>query len=672
MLSIALRLTFGVAVAMLFSGVALLAARKNGSVSLATTPLGDPEPPLAAPVEGTPSPPDFVQISTPLATPTKSAGPAAVPAADQTSHGRLILDGHFAQRIGLLSALKEIGLPGKSVCHTPQERLVTPLVNILAGHTQLQEISRGDNPLRGDLVLAHAWDQRQFPEVSGVCRQLRELGWFHAEALRRQLQPVFAPYIALCQGPILARGEHLVVDWDLTAKRITTEAKSDPFAAFGHMEEGLGKGYQWAAAVLRGVGPDGQPRPVSLGGFLRPGNTHPPECVEKLRLITEETLGRPRRRPELLTLRLTASRSEEEERRDQVAELEARVREQQARLASLAQQLGDRQQRRAERTPEQKALLARDERALASLAERLARGQRRLEAMERRLVAARTHLSQSQQLTQQLQARLERLRADNASLEAGNQAGVSIEVVADAQFGSSETVTNLLEEGYDLTTKATSPASIHKLLDRQQRGERLFGPWEEVSANAQVAECTETTYARCPYPLRLLGYRKELAASASRPAETRYALFLTTVPAQERTARETVAHYHVRGGTVELINRQAKSCLGWRGNRLRHGPGLDVLGQFVFAAVNFVPWLADTVWAESGAEAGERPGMAELTQMARGPAHVLTDEAAVAIQFNGDGGWPRRILRLGQLLQPPLPGFVWPGVPINAQLPLQN
>ena len=85
-----------------------------------------------------------------------------------------------------------------------------------------------------------------------------------AEAVREQLRRVFAPYISLCAGPALSRGQRLVVDWDFTAKQITTEAKPEPFAAYGHMEDGLGKGYQWAEVVLRGSGPDGQDRAVSL------------------------------------------------------------------------------------------------------------------------------------------------------------------------------------------------------------------------------------------------------------------------------------------------------------------------------------------------------------------------------------------------------------------------
>lgn len=621
---------------------------------------------LPSSAQGSPTPP----ATGVLASVEQSSNPFSTPA--PTNHARLILDGQFAHRIGLLAALKELEVPGKTVRHSPQDHLVTALVNVLAGHDQLQEISRGDNPLRGDLALAQAWDQEQFPEVSGVCRQLHAADWDQAEAVRQQLRQVFAPYIALCAGPSLTRGQRLVVDWDLMAKQVTTEARSDPFAAYGHMEDDVGKGYQWAEAILRGSSPDGRERPASLGGFLCPGNAHPNSCLERLRRITEAALGRPRRHPELLRIRLAGVQAQEQERRGQVTTLQARVNAEQTRVQTWADQLQAIQQRRGGRQPKQQALLARDERAQQAAQKRLAAAQKRLESLRGCLAQAERALAEVKAFTELLQVRLARLEADNALLDESHPFGITIELILDSQFGSSELIVILREEGYEVTTKAISPATMAKLLRRAERGEVLFGPWRAVSANAEVAECLATTYAQCPYPLRLLGYRKHLAGSASRPAQTNYALFLTSILAQERTAEETVHHYHVRGGTAELLNREAKSNLGFRGHRVRHAPGLDILGQFVFAGLNFVPWLADTVWTESDAEAGERPGLAELTQMARAPGQALADEDGVTVQFAQDGGWPQRTLRLGVLRQPPLPGFVWPGVPINAQVAPQN
>ncbi len=673
MFSIPLRLAVGMLMMVVVPGLVAIVGHRFATRTDRAQPTAPPAEAvgsrtraLPSSAQGSPIPP----ATGVLASVEPSSNTLLTPA--PTNHARLILDGHFARRIGLLAALRELEVPGKTVRHSPQDHLVTALVNVLAGHDQLQEISRGDNPLRGDLALARAWDQEQFPEVSGVCRQLHAADWAQAEAVRQQLRQVFAPYIALRAGPSLTRGQRLVVDWDLMAKQITTEARSDPFAAYGHMEDDVGKGYQWAEAVLRGTGPDGRERPASLGGFLCPGNAHPDSCLERLRLITEAALGRPRRRPELLRIRLARVQAQEQERQGQVTNLQARVNAEQRRVQARADQLQAIQERRGRRQPEQRALLARDERAQQTAQKRLAAGQKRLESLQGRLAQAERALAEVKAATSALLARLTRLEAENALLDENHQSGITIELILDSQFGDSELVAILLEEGYEVTTKAISPATMAKLLRRAELGEVLFGPWRAVSANAEVAECLETIYAQCPYPLRLLGYRKHLAGSASRPAQTNYALFLTSILAQERTAEETVQHYHVRGGTAELLNREAKSNLGFRGHRLRHAPGLDILGQFVFAGLNFVPWLADTVWAESDAEAAERPGLAELTQMARAPGQALADEDGVAVQFAQDGGWPQRTLRLGVLHQPPLPGFVWPGVQINAQMAPQN
>lgn len=613
------------------------------------------------------SPPAAPPALAPTA-PTASRSPGPV----LTQHARLMLDGAFARRIGLLAALRELEMPGKSVRHTPQDHLITALVNVLAGHDQLQEISRGGSPLRGDRALAQAWDQEQFPEVSGVCRQLHAVDWPQAQAVRESLDRVFAPYVAACASRALHGDPRLVVDWDLTPKQITTEAQSDRFAAYGHMEDGLGKGYQWAEAVLRSRGPEGLPRAVSLGGFLCPGNVHPDRCQERLRLVTERALGRPRRRPDLLRLRLAEAEAQVQRRQASIGTAQAHVAIAQQRLQTGQIHLHAITARLAARCPEQHALLTRDERARDAAEKSVAARQTRLANLQSRLAGAECLLAETRAQTQALQERLARLEAENADLDQRQQAGIAIEVVCDSQFGSSDLVTSLREEGYEVTTKAISPATITGLLRRERHGESLFGPWKLVSPNAEVAECCETRYAQCPAPLRLVGYRKHLAGSPTRPAQTNSALFLTSIASEERNAEETAHHYHVRGGTVELLNRQAKSHLGFRGHRLRHGPGLDLVGQFVFAGLNFVPWLADTVWAESDAQAGERPSLAELTQMACAPGHVLPDDEGVAVQFAPEGGWPHRTLRLGLLRQPPLPGFVWPGVPLNAQRALQN
>lgn len=674
MMSIPLRLAVGVAI---FAAVSILTCVRGLSRQAGPRPVQSAGDPVTEPASSDwlpVSPPGPVAAITTASTRPESPPSAGITSVLSTTHGRLVIDGYFARRIGLTAALGSLQLPGKTVMHSPNDYLIAAFANVLPGHDQLQQISRGENPLRPDQLLAKAWGQQQFPDVSGVCRQLRALDWSQTEAIREQLREVFAPYVALSVGPLLARHERLQVDWDLTAKPITTDAKSDPFAAYGHMEsEGeLGKGYQWAETVVRGVGPDSQPRPVAIGGFLSPGNTHPIACMERLQAITERALGRPRRRPDLLGVHIADAEAQERERQSRVDTLGSLVDKQQALIDKLRAQLQSIEDRQATRSAKQHVLRARDEAGLAAVRRRLEKADHRLAERQKRLAVGVQALTTAQQETETLRKRLSKLEAENAGLATTNHSGVRIETFMDCQFGDSDRIAGLLEDGYDLTTKARSPATMTKLLGREARGEKVFGEWKAVSANAAVAECVQTHYANCPHPLRLLGYRKDLAASGSKPARTTYGLFLTSLPATERTSQEVVNQYHRRGGTAELLNREAKSDLGWRGQRLRYGPGLDVLGQFTFAALNFVPWLADTVWHDSGPEAGKRPGLAGLTRLARAPAQVLADEDAVAVQFSDQAGFPKRTLTLHALRQPPLPGFAWPGLPNNAQLPLPN
>ena len=396
MFSIPLRLAVGMLVMVAVPGLAAMIGHwhptRRSSAQSTDDPSGGVGPATALPASSAPS----LSIAPPPTARAPASSTTSGPAA--SNHARLILDGYFARRIGLLTALRELDVPGKTVRHAPQDHLLTALVNILAGHQQLQEISRGDNPLRGDLSLAEAWDQEQFPEVTGVCRQLHEADWAQAQAVRERLGQVFAPYIALCVGPTLARGQRLVVDWDLTPKQITTEAKSDPFAAYGHMEERLGKGYQWAEAVLRGTGPDGKARPAALGGFLCPGNAHPDGCLERLRLVTEAALGRPHRRPELLRIRLAGAQAQEQKRQGQVGANQAKLDAQEMRVQTWTSQLLAIEQRRPGRRSEQQALLARDERAKQTLEKRLAASQKWLEALRGRLAQADRILAEAKSL----------------------------------------------------------------------------------------------------------------------------------------------------------------------------------------------------------------------------------------------------------------------------------
>src|SRR5215210_3763874 len=69
---------------------------------------------------------------------------AALTTTDQpvTDHALLVLLGHFAQHLGLVSLLETVPLPQKTVDHSPQTKLIEFLVAILAGLPHLQDLNR--------------------------------------------------------------------------------------------------------------------------------------------------------------------------------------------------------------------------------------------------------------------------------------------------------------------------------------------------------------------------------------------------------------------------------------------------------------------------------------------------------------------------------------------------
>lgn len=85
----------------------------------------------------------------------------------------LVISGHFARAIGLVSALLQVPIPQKTVHHSPQTKLLQLLVATLAGTAHLREMADGPHPLVSDQAVAAAWDQPGWADPSGVSRTLR-------------------------------------------------------------------------------------------------------------------------------------------------------------------------------------------------------------------------------------------------------------------------------------------------------------------------------------------------------------------------------------------------------------------------------------------------------------------------------------------------------------------
>jgi hypothetical protein len=181
-----------------------------------------------------------------------------------------------------------------------------------------------------------------------------------------------------------------------------------------------------------------------LGGFLHPGHTLSTHCVAELVGVIEATLGRPRRRVEVLAARLATLQT-------QVTALEAQ----------LAQWETE----------------GRRPRTQAEAAARLARLRSEVRGLEQR-------------------------RATGEAENRTNPTPRRIILRMDAGFGTAEHIAWLYEQGYSVIAKVHSPHLAHCL--QAEQGLR----WEKISKNGFIAASTRTQVGECPYPLRLFACKQ--------------------------------------------------------------------------------------------------------------------------------------------------------------------
>lgn len=369
--------------------------------------------------------------------PPAKAAPATM---ESTEHALLVPLGHFAAQIGLLDALHRVPFPMKTVDHSPGDKLAELLAHILAGGMHVTELAASPHPLVDDQAVAAAWGQAAFASASGVNALLRAATPESVAALQAALRQVSEPYRRRVLRD-LAPG-WLVVDFDLTGLVVSDQAATYEGADYGYMGEvdGPAKGYQFARAQVQG-----RRDVLLLGGFLHPGRTVSQPCLAELVALTEQQLGRPRRRVEAVA----------------------------QRLAEAEHALAAVEQARAARTTGPAATR---------------RATQRLDAQQTRL----------QTQVAVLRARHDTLLADNA----GNPAPRRIILRLDGGFGDAAAVAWLYEQGYDFVLRAHN----HRVAAALRTEEGLT--WDKVSKNGFIAEGQRTLLGGCPYPMRLFASRQ--------------------------------------------------------------------------------------------------------------------------------------------------------------------
>jgi hypothetical protein len=370
----------------------------------------------------------------------RSKAPAAAGTLEGTEHALLVPLGQFAGQIGLLAALQRVPFPMKTVVHRPGDKLAELLAHILAGGMHVKELGASGHPLVADRVVARAWGQAAFASASGVNALLRATSAEGVAALQAELRRVSEPYRRRVLRDLSP--SWLVVDFDLTGLVVSDQATTYEGATYGYMGEvdGPAKGYQFARAQVQG-----RRDVLLLGGFLHPGRTVSQQCLAELVALTEQQLGRPRRRVDAVAQRL-----------------------------------------------------AQAEHALAAVEQALAARAAGPAAQRRRTQRLQTQQARLQAQVVALRTRWDTLLADNAT----NPAPRRILVRLDGGFGDAAAVTWLYEQGYDFVLRAHN----HRVADAMRSDPGLG--WDKVSQNGFIAESARTRLGDCPYPLRLFACRQ--------------------------------------------------------------------------------------------------------------------------------------------------------------------
>jgi hypothetical protein len=376
-----------------------------------------------------------------------------------TQHAMVIVWGHFARTIGVLARLAQVPIDQKTVRRAPYEKLVEFLLGLLTGIEYLTDLSEGAAPLVKDAEVAAAWQLNPLADASGVSRTLQACDEQTVMMLESQLDAVGQPFLERAVGDLRQRHMPLVLDADLTGRPVSSTSQTFPGAAFGYMDGEVRLGYQLAEICLHTTLFGRQ----WLSAQHHPGDMVSASCLLALVQAAEQRLGcHPRRRTELIQPRIAACEQAMQAALAQTTGANERVTRATARLTRLTAQIQHAEVRiqtlrgqpasarqagpysQCNRLLKQQAgWQAQLGRAQVQLAQATAVADRQ---RQRLLTEAET----SQADRQRLQARYERFCVENAQQPAAPPCRIRL----DAGFTTGANLTELIELGYDIDTKA--------------------------------------------------------------------------------------------------------------------------------------------------------------------------------------------------------------------------
>jgi hypothetical protein len=509
-----------------------------------------------------------------------------------TQHAMLIVWGHFARTIGLLERLAQVPIDQKTVLRAPHEKLVELLLGLLTGIEYLADLSEGAAPLVKDAEVAAAWQLNSLADASGVSRTLWACDEQSVQALESQLDAVGQPFLDRAVCDLRQRNVTLLLDADLTGRPVSSTSQTFPGAAFGYMDGEVRLGYQLAEICLRTELFGRQ----WLSAQHHPGDTVSAPCLLDLVQAAERRLGcHPRRRTALIQQRIQACSQAIQAVLCQTTAANARVTRLAARIERLSQQIqaaeAQIQTLRAQPasprqagpysqlnrfSKQQAGWQAQHTRAQTQLAQALGVAERH----RQRLVAeADTYQAERQRL----QVRYERLCAENAQQPDAPRCNIRL----DAGFTTAANLTELIELGYDIDTKAANAAVIQALRGRVTAETR----WTTVGKNAEMVSWPDYQIHHCPYPL-LVGLER-----FHTPKSVLHAVLIRYQDAPQASKLDLPQWFHDYNGrqTIEAGNKEEKTTFKVQHLMSRSAAGVRIQALLTVFAANFVRWADEWI-----------------------------------------------------------------------------
>ena len=505
-----------------------------------------------------------------------------------TDHALLVLLGEYARQLGLIERLQAVPIDQRQGAYTPQSKLIEFLVAILAGLEHLEDLNQAAAPLVKDQAVITSWGQAGFAHYSGVSRTLSAAGDDTLSEVIQVLQTISQPFIDAEVMALARHGQALVLDADLTGRKVSSTSTTYQDSGFGYMDGEIANGFQAAITSLTG-GPCGR---LLLSSQRYSGPAQSAECLQAAVRKMEQVLGlHPRRRTERVQQRLQALAADQAQlqasldaertrQRDLFDALQVARQEQVLRQAEVERLSAEFQARGWVERPHSKLAQARQQ--VVSAQKRQTRAGRELRATAARLTKWEHALANGQAQQTQWMDWLAQLESENATL----LHPLTCILRVDAGFSTDDNLTWLIEMGYVVYTKVHNGQTTAKLL-RQLPADVT---WQRVGRNAEAVYRPQQRIAECPYDLEALVVRYHV------PTGYLYStlLYYGDRPPPQRL-KDWFSGYNARQ-TIEAGIKEGKGVFRLRHPLVRSPIGMLLQEQFGLFAANFVRWAAQ--WAK--------------------------------------------------------------------------